>query len=977
MTERATILVVEDNPITRKMVVFTLESNGFTVIDAHDAKSALKLFTENRISLVLQDLMLPDMDGFELVSRLRALPRGGETPVLAFSGMMSKLEEARVSAVGFNDVIVKPVEPSRLVQLIRTHLPSDLPVASSAAGKRVIVADDDPVQRKLVAFRLGKAGYETEPVADGLEALEAARANKVDAIVSDVLMPRLDGFGLCMSARSDPQLAALPIILTTNSYVEPEDRRLAIRAGASDLVLRTPELREVMTALNASMGVRPPKTTASPIGPDVERERVRRVMNQLERQVALNTGMTQRCALLSAELSVLSGISEAVATQHDLEAALHQVLAACFDAGGISVGALYLLSADAPTRVHGFGALDAWTQSDLETFFGDPELLGQVIDDQQLLAIPSDAIAAERARRVLGRAKVQSMLVAPLGYKGAALGALLMVSRSPELDTDDRVVFAQAVAGQISLALMLARVFADKDASETAARSHATVLRSILESMADGVVVADQHGEFTLWNPAAEAVLQIPSRPGDAPTIFASDRVTPLAQEDMPLTRAMGGESVDRAELFVRHDKVPDGAWLSVNARPIRDDASVSHGAVAVLRDVTLEKATQAQLMVGDRMASLGTLAAGVAHEINNPLMAVIGNLDLAIKDVTDLAEKTAGQLDLGELVEELRDAREASERVRQIVRDVKLFSRAEDDRRGLVDIQRALESSLRIAWNEIRHRARLVREYKEVPPVLANESRIGQVFLNLIVNAAQAIPEGRADRNEIRISTCVDPKGRVRVDVTDTGQGMTLEVVSRIFTPFYTTKPVGVGTGLGLAICHQLVTQIGGEIVVDTQVGRGTTFQVYLPASGDVAVTTGPLPPVEPAPRRGRVLVIDDEPAVSTMIRRTLGAEHDVVGLTDPAAALKQIGDGARYDVILCDLMMPNATGMDIHAQLSKTLPDQAANMIFMTGGAFTAKARAFLDNIGNARLEKPFDLKHLRALVNERIASIPGVET
>jgi CheY-like chemotaxis protein/two-component sensor histidine kinase len=343
----------------------------------------------------------------------------------------------------------------------------------------------------------------------------------------------------------------------------------------------------------------------------------------------------------------------------------------------------------------------------------------------------------------------------------------------------------------------------------------------------------------------------------------------------------------------------------------------------------------------------------------------------MATRDLGELA-RGHGDLDVRELTEELRDAREGAERLRHIVRDLKLFSRADDETRSKVDVERVLESSIRLVTPEIRHRAKLVRNYVRVPPVHANESRLGQVFVNLLVNAAHAIPEGRADRNEIRIATSVTSDQRVRIAITDTGTGMPPEVVARIFTPFFTTKPVGVGTGLGLAICHQLVAALGGEITLDTAVGRGTTFFVTLPALTGAAperVSSTLSPPF--TKRRARILVVDDDQLIIATIVRVLGSEHEVIAHTDPHSARQRIADGERFDIVLCDLMMPTGTGMELHADLARIAPDQAQNMVFMTGGAFTAHAREFLDEVPNPRLEKPFGIQTLRAMIHERLAA------
>jgi CheY-like chemotaxis protein len=368
-------------------------------------------------------------------------------------------------------------------------------------------------------------------------------------------------------------------------------------------------------------------------------------------------------------------------------------------------------------------------------------------------------------------------------------------------------------------------------------------------------------------------------------------------------------------------------------------------------------------------MATVGTLAAGVAHEINNPLAAVLANLEFAVDGSAELISEFGSSPRLTGLQESLRDARDSAERVRQIVKDLKIFSRAEEDRRGAVDTQRVMESTLRMAWNEIRHRARLVKLYGRVPHVDANESRLGQVFLNLIVNAAQAVPEGRADSNEIRITTSTDSSGRVVVEIRDTGPGIPPETLKNLFTPFFTTKPAGVGTGLGLAICQRIVTGLGGEISVESHVGVGTTFKVFLPVARGAQEDEPAVPVAASAARRGRVLLIDDDQMIGNAVRRTLSGEHDVEVLTSAQEALELIVAGRRFDVILCDMMMPVVTGMDFYDRLHQAVREQAERVIFLTGGAFTVRAREFLDRVPNVCMEKPFKLQNLRALMNERV--------
>jgi CheY-like chemotaxis protein len=241
---------------------------------------------------------------------------------------------------------------------------------------------------------------------------------------------------------------------------------------------------------------------------------------------------------------------------------------------------------------------------------------------------------------------------------------------------------------------------------------------------------------------------------------------------------------------------------------------------------------------------------------------------------------------------------------------------------------------------------------------------------LNLIINAAQAIPEGRADKNEISVATMLAPDGRVVIEVGDTGSGMSPEVKNQLFTPFFTTKPVGVGTGLGLSICHRIVTSFGGTITAESEVGEGSRFRVSLIAAAE-RESRGRSSDVMPRTPvgRGTVLVVDDEPAIGRLVCRVLSKDHDVSSTTSAAEALSRIVGGERYDLILCDLMMPQVTGMEFYEALMLRVPEQAKRVTFMTGGAFTLAAREFLDSINNPHLEKPFDVVALRAIVKERL--------
>jgi PAS domain S-box-containing protein len=367
----------------------------------------------------------------------------------------------------------------------------------------------------------------------------------------------------------------------------------------------------------------------------------------------------------------------------------------------------------------------------------------------------------------------------------------------------------------------------------------------------------------------------------------------------------------------------------------------------------------EAQLQLADRLASLGQLAAGIAHEINNPLAYAALNLELGRATLREIPEPPPA------LARALADAGDGVERVRVIVRDLDVFGRGDELLSGHVDVNRALDAAVRLADNRIRHRARLATRYEARAHVHANEKRLAQVFVNLLVNAADAIPDGAAERHEIRVHTYDAPDERVVVEVTDTGAGIAKEVLGRVFDPFFTTKPVGAGTGLGLSICRRIVTALGGELSVESELGRGSTFRVALPASR--AAGLGVEPPARRAggilDRRARLLVVDDEPLIGRVIKSAL-TQHDVT-VAGSARQARELAASGAFDCILCDLMMPDLSGPGLYEALRAGGRGLERRVVFMTGGAFAPHARAFLGSVPNQCLEKPFSLADVEAAV------------
>jgi CheY-like chemotaxis protein len=315
-----------------------------------------------------------------------------------------------------------------------------------------------------------------------------------------------------------------------------------------------------------------------------------------------------------------------------------------------------------------------------------------------------------------------------------------------------------------------------------------------------------------------------------------------------------------------------------------------------------------------------------------------------------------------------LERAHEGAERVRLIVRGLKAFSRADDEVMSVIDPRRTLDTSITLVSNEIRHRAQLVKDYAALPAVWANEGRLGQVFLNLLINATQAIPAGAAEENEIRIVGRTDAEGRAVIEVRDTGTGIGADHMRLVFDPFFTTKPVNEGTGLGLAVCHAIISSLDGQITVESEPGAWTVFRVVLPGAPAALAPGDPpsaLSPPGPEPR-GRLLFIDDEEDICAVVQDAVTPCHDVVTTTDARKALEMVAAGQRFDVILCDIRMPEITGLEFHTRLATANPAQAARLTLMSGG-FHRRPGDPPIVLPRPLLEKPFEIKQVLSLMTD----------
>ena len=360
-----------------------------------------------------------------------------------------------------------------------------------------------------------------------------------------------------------------------------------------------------------------------------------------------------------------------------------------------------------------------------------------------------------------------------------------------------------------------------------------------------------------------------------------------------------------------------------------------------------------------ERLAALGTLAAGVAHEVNNPLTYVLLHLAHASRLLATI-EGEANHTVVEKLDTLLRGALDGAERIRSVTSGIRAFPRVDELARTPLDIHPVLDAALKLVSADMTQRAKLVKSYGVVPLVLANEGRLAPVFLNLLTNALQAIPEGEADAHTIHVVTGSDRLGRATIEIIDDGEGVPEHLAARIFEPFFSTRPVGQGAGLGLSISQGIVTALGGELTLQSEMGRGSTFRVALPA----AYSSGTRLAAAGTTSR-RVLVVDHESATGHVVRDAIGEEHDVIAVScglDGLDALLKVG--RTFDLVFCDLDLPDISGIELWQRLHSVRPELASRLVFTSGdddGEWTKRARS----TGCRVMRKPLMPAQLRALL------------
>jgi CheY-like chemotaxis protein len=498
MTLPPLIMVVDDNQITLKVVRMALEAENYRVMTAASGKECLEKVSLSPPQLILLDFRLPDIHGKELAAQLKKLPNLVNIPLIAFTGFFSHFELQTELFDIFNGYIVKPVIPSQLVEIIKGFLkPPNLLNNRPGQGHSIIIADDDQVQLKLTRIHFEGLGFKVLTARDGQEVLDIAqlalKQSRPSLIISDVLMPKMDGFKLCLAIKQIPELASIPIILTTNHFIEKSDLDFAKDLGASDLVVRSSSMDVLIRSVLLHLAQKDANHLTDQTQ-NLNSTYQEKMARQLERQTAMNISLGRQCSTQAAALTIFDGIADRIAENLSIESALPQILAQCIDGAGISVGILYLLEKDQTLKLQTHIGLNGQAHLSAQSFFDHPEIFLKILNNG--LAVNLGEQQEDFAKLLGDHCQCKFGVLIPIFSQSEKLGILVMASQSDILTPIEWMAFAKPLGIQLGQAIALGRALTQIKSSETR-------YRTLMENANDGQFVIDPNGTILEVNQRA------------------------------------------------------------------------------------------------------------------------------------------------------------------------------------------------------------------------------------------------------------------------------------------------------------------------------------------------------------------------------------------------------------------------------------------------------------------------------------------
>jgi signal transduction histidine kinase/CheY-like chemotaxis protein len=822
----------------------------------------------------------------------------------------------------------------------------------------ILIVDDVAANRKFLVTLLRFHGHRVIEAVGGADALVVVRTDRPDLVITDVLMPDMDGYELVRQLRLDPALSRLPVVFYTAHYGEREARALALAGRVSYVLTKPAESEQVLVIVARALAGQSETgvpSTDTPLAPAFDREYLRLVTDKLsEKADDLRTA--------NARLRAVINIGLELASERESDRLLHRVCAAARDLFGASYVTLGILDQQNQT-VHRF--LSCGTDASSAVHAGTcltagdpvPGIFRTVVVERRPLRGFNPGGDPTKLELPALHPEVQAFLAAPIASAAHVYGWICLVGNEGRTFADDDEQLVLALSGQVGRIYELEHEILERQHAESALRTAEERMRFALEAAGVGVWDIDYTTGVLRWSEILEA--QYGLQPGTFGGTFEAftARIHPDDRESVLETLAKAMKS--GADFTVEHRTIwPDNTvrWLSGagrihlagNGEPVRG--------LGISTDLTERRTLEAQYLQAQKMEAIGRLAGGVAHDFNNLLTVIIGYCELLL---ADLDPRDPRHDDISEI-------QKAGTSAAGLTRQLLAFSRKQIIEPTRLDLNAVVTTMLPMLGRLIGVDLKIVhRLAPELALLKADRGQMEQILMNLAVNARDAMPTGgtltietgniELDEHYSKKHFSVKPGPYVVLTVTDTGAGMTPAVQARLFEPFFTTKEAGQGTGLGLATVHGIVSRSGGSVNVYSELGRGTSFKVYMPrADGSAAIPEAPTVD-RPGGARETVLIVEDEDAIRELATRFLERQgYSVLVAANAEEAFRLVTSDATIDVLLTDVVMPGASGPELTNRLVALHP--ALKVIYMSGYTEAAIVQHGILNPGVAFLNKPF---------------------
>ncbi|HVZ01383.1 MAG TPA: response regulator [Dongiaceae bacterium] len=841
----------------------------------------------------------------------------------------------------------------------------------------ILIAEDSATQAQELSFLLEEHGFAVKAAQNGRIALESARREVPDLIISDIVMPEMDGYTFCRSVKADAKLSQVPFILVT-SLSSPHDVFKGLDVGADNFIVKPYDASLLLSRINYLLTNRDLRKAGKlQVGIEIELSGQRHfitaerqqildlLISTYEQAVRLYDALDARQRELTRSyetLNALYGIAEGLNhCQTEVEVATSAVERG-LTLPGVKAGWFYTFRDGAFRLVASRGAhKDLFEPSD------EPceECHCQRMVRRGELRASANIVECERLTGAASGLRYHASV--PLMVADQVNGILNLVGGDQRMFSEDELRTLSSIGNQIGVALERAQLH---ESLERKVRKRTAELSSILDSTPVPTVTIDREGQVTTWNRAAESVFGYPTEDvlGKADPLAGSDA-------DPEETRAalQSGRTVRGIEVQRRH-KNGHAIDVRISVAPLLGRDGEVRGQVRMLEDQRERKRVEDQLRQAQKMEAIGNLTGGIAHDFNNLLTIIIGNVDMLARVV----EENASARDMVE------EALSACLRGADLTRQLLAFGRRQTLKPEIVDVNRLTRSMVKLLNRTLGENVRIdLIEGEALWPVVIDAAQLDAAIVNLAVNARDAMPGGgrltiettnvQVDESFAASHPGLNPGDYVVTSVTDTGTGIPPDIVARIFEPFFTTKEVNKGTGLGLAMVYGFVKQSGGHITVYSEVGAGTTFRLYLPRAVDGAragEAPTALPPRQAARGGESVLVVEDNDGVRQMVVRQLKElGYRVEAVAEAGAAISAIERGAGIDLVFSDVVMPGEmNGIKLAAEIERRWP--RIKVLLTSGFPEAALSRTNGENRAKI-LSKPYRTDQLSRAISELLQS------